>query len=334
MTMYVSMQNTVHNESHSAIGQQHVVVGVVSNAQGEVLITLRPEATHQGGLWEFPRGMRELGETAHSALRRELNEEVGIVALSMRPLIQIHYQYPQRRPLLLDVWRVNAYQGEAYGREGQAHRWVVPDQLLGYTFPAANRPIIDAVRLPTVYLITPDPMTCPDDFEARLQVALQGGVRLLQLRAKSLARQDFLLLAQRVADLCQQYEAKLLLNADPVLLQQVDAAGVHLSGQALMQYRKRPVAQHHWLAASCHDAKTLRHASQIGVDFVTLSPVQYTQSHPNASAMGWQQFAHWVQGAHCPVYALGGLGPQHIAQAIACGGQGIAAIRALWGQRC
>jgi len=81
---------------------------------------------------------------------------------------------------------------------------------------------------------------------------------------------------------------------------------------------------------SCHDAAELEHAGRIGADFVTLSPVAATPSHPAGAPLGWARFASLTRDAEVPVYALGGMGIADIPAARASGGQGIAAIRALW----
>ena len=72
----------------------HVVVGVVSDERGHILLSRRPPHVHQGDLWEFPGGKLKTGETAPQALRRELDEELGIIPTDYRPLIRIYHDYP------------------------------------------------------------------------------------------------------------------------------------------------------------------------------------------------------------------------------------------------
>ena len=95
----------------------HVAVGVIQAADGRVLIALRPNTVHQGGLWEFPGGKLEQGESVEQALSRELNEELGIHVLAVTLLIKIKHQYPDLA-VLLDVYRVTEFSGEAFAREG------------------------------------------------------------------------------------------------------------------------------------------------------------------------------------------------------------------------
>ncbi len=122
----------------------HVAAAVIYNSDGDILIARRPEHKHQGGLWEFPGGKVETGESLLKALARELKEELGISQITASPFIQITHHYPERS-VLLDVCRVTAFQGEAIGREGQPIAWVSPNTITDYDFPEANAPIIEAV---------------------------------------------------------------------------------------------------------------------------------------------------------------------------------------------
>jgi len=122
-----------------------VAVGVMVDPAGAVLITRRADHTHQGGLWEFPGGKLEAGETTKAALRRELHEELGIDLLTAEPLLKIRHRYPDKA-VLLDVWRVTSYRGEPSGQEGQPLVWVLPADLMNFSFPAADISIINRLR--------------------------------------------------------------------------------------------------------------------------------------------------------------------------------------------
>lgn len=308
----------------------HVVAAAIFNARGEVLIARRPAHLHQGGLWEFPGGKVEPGETVERALERELHEELGIEVERARPLIRVPHDYPDKR-VLLDVWRVDRFRGEPHGREGQPVAWVAPEALVQYEFPAANLPIVTAVRLRQYYLITGAPAEDPTRFLSVLEASLRAGIRLVQLRAKALSADAFRALVDSALSLCHRYGARLLLNAEPELVDELNADGVHLSSHRLQQLRSRPLGRDKWVAASCHDEAELEHACRIGVDFVVVGPVLPTASHPGAPALGWEGLRRLTEGATVPVYALGGMTPAHLGEAFACGAQGIAAISSLWG---
>jgi len=306
-----------------------VAAAVVCDTAGRILIARRPTHVHQGGLWEFPGGKLEPGETAAQALDRELWEELGIRPTRCRRLLRIPHRYPDRH-VLLDVWRVDAFEGEPVGRQGQPLRWVEPDALPEYAFPAANRPIIAAARLPDRYLITPEGEGRAS-LLAGLRRATERGVRLVQLRAPGLEPDAYAALAREAIDLCRAHGVRILLNAAPELALELGADGVHLTARRLRELPARPVPPELWCAASCHDAEELARAQALGADFAVLSPVQATASHPGTEPLGWHAFAELVRDVPLPVYALGGVGPADLPQAYAARAQGVAAIRALWG---
>jgi 8-oxo-dGTP diphosphatase len=339
--MSVLTPNTVPDAAHGASGVSlpdysaylHVVAAVIEDRAGRILLARRPQHLHQGGLWEFPGGKVEAGEPVRAALLRELGEELGIRVTQTMPLIRIPYRYPDRQ-VLLDVWRVTAFDNHPHGAEGQEIRWVEPEALPRYEFPAANAPIVSAAILPSRYLITPDPGEAPawPVFLERLEQAVENGIRLVQFRAKSLDERRYRQLAREVIALGRRTRVRVLLNALPVIAASLQADGVHLSSPRLMSLRQRPLDTNHWVAASCHNLAELNHAMAIGVDFVVASPVKVTASHPDATAIGWDGFRLLTEHAGFPVYALGGMGEVDLDNARKNGGQGIAAIRALWPQ--
>jgi 8-oxo-dGTP diphosphatase len=155
----------------------------------------------------------------------------------------------------------------------------------------------------------------------------------VQLRAKSLSTAAYVELAKQVKQCCQQYGARLVLNADPALVSVVGADGVHLSGERLNALQQRPLDKSYLLGVSCHSRQDIERASKVAVDFAVLSPVAQTASHPHAVPLGWAAFQALADGADFPVYALGGMGLKDLDEAYAHGAQGIAAIRALWASR-
>jgi 8-oxo-dGTP diphosphatase len=104
--------------------------------------------------------------------------------------------------------------------------------------------------------------------------------------------------------------------------------GVHLTSKQLSSAETRPDCR--IVSASCHNRHELEQAQSIGVDFAVLSPVRKTRSHPYAEPLGWGAFNQLVDDINIPVYALGGMVSDDIEQAWQSGGQGIAAISALW----
>lgn len=304
----------------------HVAAGVIVNETGQILIAQRPLNTHQGGLWEFPGGKLDSGETIQQTLIRELNEELGIVSTSFEPLIQIRHDYVDKS-VLLDVWRVTEFEGEAHGKEGQPVRWVCPEALNDYDFPAANLPIVSAAQLPTRCLVTGDE-TNVEDCITKIQFALNDGIDLIQLRQTTWSEDQWKAAVPILLQLCRGAGAYLILNSPKG---GVCADGIHLTSAQLMESDQELLkGDQRWVSAACHNQAQLVQAQARGVDFVTLSPVQSTQTHPNATALGWRQFSQWVGAAKIPVFALGGMSDQTLSRARASGAQGVAGINAWW----
>ncbi len=110
-------------------------------------------------------------------------EELGIAVVSHEPLIKVPHQYGDRT-VVLDVHRVTRFDGQPLGMEGQPLVWVKPEDISDYPLPAADRPIVTALSLPSTYLITGEGAFQPERFLARLSAALERGRKLVQLRAQ------------------------------------------------------------------------------------------------------------------------------------------------------
>ena len=126
----------------------HVAVGVIKQ-ENKFFLTKRLADVHQGGKWEFPGGKVEVDETVHQALYRELKEEVAIDILTCTPLMQINHDYGDKK-VLLDVFVVDNFTGQAKALEGQQEGWFTLVEFSTLNFPAANQAIID--KLQQLYL--------------------------------------------------------------------------------------------------------------------------------------------------------------------------------------
>jgi 8-oxo-dGTP diphosphatase len=323
-------QAPVSAESPGARATIHVAAGVDTDAYGRVLIAQRHAETHQGGLWEFPGGKLEPGEAVEQGLARELDEELGIQVTASEPLIRLHHDYGDRH-ILLDVRRVLSYRGSPSGREGQPLEWILPEAMDPAQFPAADRPVIGALCLPSRYLITGSGPRPTDAFAGHLRRVLSATeIRIVQLRAPWLNEDEFTGLARRCADVCHSAGARLILNCAPSVAAEVDCDGLHLSEARLRSLAERPTIDRAPIGASCHDASSLARAADLGLDYALVSPVQRTLSHPDVTALGWTRFAELVETARLPVYALGGVADDDLHTAIAHGAQGVAGIRGYW----
>jgi 8-oxo-dGTP diphosphatase len=204
--------------------------------------------------------------------------------------------------------------------------------LNDYDFPEANKPIVTACTLPAHYLITPAVGDDENAFLQQLSSAVSNGIEMVQLRQKNLAPDEFENLARHVIRVCHDAGARVLLNASVEIFNRLNADGIQLNAAALMQLQKRPLTQKYLVAASCHDANEIQKACDLGLDFALVSPVQPTATHPDARPLGWKRFAELTELSTIPVYALGGVSKTDTSIAWSNGGQGIAAIRALWEQ--
>jgi len=126
-----------------------VLVAAVAlvDADGRILLAQRPEGKAMAGLWEFPGGKIEAGETPEVALIRELQEELGIDtwASCLAPLTFASHSYDDFH-LLMPLFICRKWDGQVSSREGQALKWVRPGDLRNYPMPAADIPLIPILR--------------------------------------------------------------------------------------------------------------------------------------------------------------------------------------------
>lgn len=310
-----------------------VAAAVLQKPDGSFLLAQRPEGKIWAGYWEFPGGKLEAGEAPFHALVRELREELGIEVETAYPWITRVFTYPHAT-VRLSFFRVTQWRGEPHPHEGQQFAWHRPSGVRdGGSPPAepilpANGPVLRALELPALYAISNVRELGADAFMVRLHAALERGLRLVQLREKDMPREALRALAQRMLPPMREHGAKLIVNGDVALAQEVGADGVQLTAGQLAGLRERPKVA--WCAASCHNADELRRAEDLGCDFALLSPVLPTQSHPGEPALGWERFAEIARGASIPVYALGGLKLSDRETAWRAGAHGVALLRQAW----
>ena len=326
------MPNTVP-ESVAGTGSNkpvHVAVGLIQDAQGQVLIALRPAQLHQGGLWEFPGGKVEVDESVLDALQRELQEELGIEIDPAQcvPLKKIRHDYPDKS-VLLDVWRVDAFSGTPQGREGQVIAWQAISKLDAGQFPRANHAIVQLLKLPDRIAIT-GAFANLAQLTAGLVQLQEQGIRLVQLRQPGMSQDQYCRAADHAAQSCQRLGMQLQCNAPLAWRTHLTAAGLHLSAREMTGLSQRPCDRHSLFSVSCHNLAELEQAQRLDADFAFLSPVLATESHVAANPLGWEAFARLKWQVSVPLYALGGMQAADLPLARSCGAQGIAAISAFW----
>jgi 8-oxo-dGTP diphosphatase len=304
-----------------------VVAAVVTCPDGRFLLGQRPAGKVYAGYWEFPGGKVEPGETPLAALKRELHEELGIEVERAWPWLTRDYDYAHAA-VRLHFFRVVRWAGEPHGRENQCFAWQLPDAISVDPLLPANGPILRALLLPPVYAISNVAELGEPEFLLRLERALAGGLKLLQVREKAMSTDALLRFTGRVVELAHARGARVLVNGNATLALRAGADGVHLTSAQLMQEQRRP--QGGLVGASCHDAGELARAQALGVDFAVLGPVLPTPSHPGATGIGWERFAALLKDCPLPVYALGGLEPANLEAAQQRGAHGISMLRGAW----
>jgi 8-oxo-dGTP diphosphatase len=122
----------------------HVVAAALVAADGRVLLAQRPPGKSLAGLWEFPGGKLEPGESPEAALARELDEELGIIAGPLEPFTFVSHGYADFHLVMLLYW-CRQWVGEPTGRDGQALQWQHPEAMAALPMPPADVPLVAAL---------------------------------------------------------------------------------------------------------------------------------------------------------------------------------------------
>lgn len=319
---------SVGESEHEARGDlTEVVAAVLTRPDGRVLLAQRPAGKAYAGYWEFPGGKVEAGEALAAALARELAEELGIAIGTPCRWITRVFSYPHAT-VRLNFFRVFDWQGEPHPHEGQVFSWQRPEAVSVTPLLPANFPVLKALALPPLLGITHAEALGVDVFLQRLDAALAAGLRLIQVRDKSLPEAQRRELARATVRRAHAHGARVLVNGSEDLAHAVGADGVHLDAAAMAALDVRPACA--WVGASCHDATELAHAAALGADFALLSPVLPTLTHPGAPTLGWDRFAALAAASPIPVYGLGGLAREDVRLAQTHGAHGVALLRGAW----
>jgi 8-oxo-dGTP diphosphatase len=330
-----------------------VAVAVFMQRDGSFLLASRPEGKPYAGYWEFPGGKIEVGEYVRDALIREIVEELNVVVEDCTPWFTfgMHYEHATVR---LHTWRVTQWRDAdaenvkgMHGMEGQQFAWQRLADITVAPTLAGCVPIFRALSLPTTYAITNASEIGVDAYLASLRAlsvaidhssksasrtAPNGEFRevtfppLIQVREKNLPRDALEKFAREVIAISREHQSRVLINSDIALAEKVGAAGVHLTSAQLAALHERPDVA--WVGASVHTRDALELAAIRKCDFAVLGSVKATASHPGQTPMGWDAFTQLVRDTPIPVYAIGGMTREDLAQAMRCGAHGIAMQRA------
>jgi 8-oxo-dGTP diphosphatase len=300
-----------------------VAVSILRAADGRVLMAERTARQVSAGFWELPGGKIDPGETPREAAMRELDEEIGVKALAVRPWIRYEHLYRTRR-LRLFFFRIERWSGQPQGREGQRIAWVDPAAPeVAPILPSVDRLLL-GLGLPAFYAVAEaarhgGPRGCLE----RVSAALHSGLRLIRVCAPAMAPDQRIAFARQVDALARPFGARVLLTGSVLEARRAGLSALHSTAAELRRLHARPPLKL-WLA-SCHDAGDLERATALGADAAVLSPILPCPAHPGRAALGWDGLRELTATAVIPIYAGGGLALGQLAAAQSAGAIGLAA---------
>lgn len=327
-----------------------VAVAVLLRADGSFLLSSRPEGKPYSGYWEFPGGKLEAGESVEQALKRELNEELGIQITQAQPWFSYLMRYTHAT-VRLYTWRVRAWRGTLRGLEGQQFIFQQLHQLatqldVAPTLPGCV-PLFKALQLPERYAVTAGDSLLSGVYRllSKIELHLNVAPLLLQIREPAMSHTALAEFTQTIIQFRNRHNAlaysphklQVLLNVGKVegiaLAQQLGCDGVQLQSAFLATATQSAANlrdSFSLIGASVHDVAELALAGEYQCDFAVLGHVLKTPSHPQQPSLGWAGFAKIVEDAPIPVYAIGGLEMDDLNTAQNFGAHGVAMIRAAW----
>ncbi len=296
-----------------------VAAAVIERPDGTFLLAQRPAGKPYPGYWEFPGGKIEAGEEPRRALDRELEEELGIRVAEASPWITRVYEYTHAT-VRLHFFRVTAWEGEPRPLEDQAIAWQAAQEPEVAPMLPANAPVLAALRLPAVMLVSDAEALGIDGWVIRLAARALEEKVLVQIREKGAERLRVQHFLQRVLARTGALGARVVVNSDCGAFPQ--SSGVHLTSAALMAATARPAGD--LVGASAHNEIELEQVARLGLDYAVVGPVNPTPSHGGAIPMGWARFEALIRDRPVPSYAIGGLNRADLAEAKRRGAHGVA----------
>lgn len=303
-----------------------VVAAAIYDARGNLLLARRAiDGSAESGLWEFPGGKVEPGESLEGALRREIAEELDVQLGQLLALPRAR-AIDRQRGIALNLLTGTLLGDQPKRRIHQELRWVRPHECIQLPLGVLDRQLAKWAGAPTTYHIT-------DPTEPLREQPLSAGAA--PSRAWLLARwpgatdEVYASRLEELSDRCGVYP---LMQHDRFgdASDTIATVGTHLSAKRAAQFEGRPQSPQQWLCVSCHSAAELAHATQLDADFVVLGPIRETASHPGSPGMGWPTFIKLVDTLPMPVLALGGMQPADLPSAMEHRGSGVAGISSFW----
>ena len=278
-------------------------------------------------VWEFPGGKNENKETSEQTLYRELKEELNVVVRKAR-LIKRFATNIDGSSYELSIFSVVEWEGKCISLEGQVLKWVPISELLNYNMHEPNKKILPSLMLPNKIMITPFLDKDYKVFLENLELLERHEIELLQLRLTH-DKSTNKLISKEVKKRSGN-KVRIMINGSTSEFDENYFDGIHLPFNLAKKLNVRPVKKKFLFSISCHNIKEIEHADHIDADFVYLSPINQTTSHPNSNFLGWSKASKIAAASSKPVYALGGLSIVDTLRAIENGFQGIAGITTFW----
>lgn len=291
--------------------------------QTEFLLAKRPPDKVYAGYWEFPGGKVEAGETSFAALIRELDEELGIQIEQAYPWLSLQYTYPHAT-VRLKFFHIHAWRGEIRPIEHTGLIWTAIGQTpdVSPVLPA-NGPILRALELPNICMVTHPGKTHEEAELSRLHQALEDGLKLVLIVDKRFEQTDREHFAKQVMHRARAHDGVMVLvEDDEALARRLQADGLYLSSARLASATERPSFA--WTTALCHDANELAKAVALGLDFAVLDTGTHHDSAEETTH--WAVFSNLVETSPIPVFALSRSGHHHLELARLNGAHGIVLI--------
>lgn len=306
---------------------QKIAIGIIKNESDEILVTQRKKNVHLPEFWEFPGGKVEAGESFKQALRREIQEEIGVHVKRCFKLIDFSHPYDDRL-LNFQVFTVNVSSDDITVGEQQNFKWLNRQELNRLNFPSANHVMLNAINLPQIYMIA-DHSTFGERLEDIVKINLDAGIAQIQFRAPALDKDSYIKIANHLYGLCRKYKSRLIVNCDLDWCQHIQTVDIHLNSRRLKNLFDSGMnsSDINIYSASCHSSQEIEYANALNIGAVLIGPVQHTLSHSQSKPLGWPGFSKLCGQSNSPVYAVGGLGKSELATARVNGAQGIAGIR-------
>ncbi|WP_050712749.1 thiamine phosphate synthase [Candidatus Vesicomyidisocius calyptogenae] len=182
---------------------------------------------------------------------------------------------------------------------------------------------INSIALPDKYWITPSNNHQSNKWMEKFNQKLTQNIKLIQLRSKTKINNNFI---QQLHNKCKQHNIQLLLNTVNKTFNEAYCDGWNLTTAEMLKFKKRPCTNNKLLGVSTHNLTEALKAQIIGADFVIISPVQATKTHPKLLPLGWDNAKEVVNTLNIPVYFLGGMRLQDLKKTQQLGAQGIAGV--------